>query len=1209
MQGINKKSGNTLLKVAAESHHRLLKANKTIHLMNRLLHRFAKTVSILIIVLVFLVGSVRAQAPNISYASGTKNLVVGTQMDSLIPTNTGGSLNYGLVTTLAGSITSGSTDGTGVLASFYNPEGEVVDANGDLYVVDSKNNKIRKITATGVVTTFAGSGAAGSANGTGIAATFNNPRGIAIDASGNIYVADSKNNQIRKISSSGDVTTLAGSGSAGSVDATGTLASFNNPLALAVDAANNVYVADLGNNKIRKINSSGVVTTFAGNGNYDYIEGPSSTASFNKPRGVAVDGAGNVYVADANNGAIRKINAISGVVSTYGSQYSVGTPIGLVMDASGNLYVSGTYAIYKIKPSPSFEVTTLDTSIHSATGLAVNNAGSILYVANKFYNTIKKVEIIGEYSITPSLPSGLTFDTKTGVITGTPTVKSTATNYTVNVSNAAGSSSAIISIATVALQPTISSISINTGSTGDVMQINGKHFTTLKSVSFGGSAAYSFILDDDSTITAVINTGSSGNVSITTDGGTASLAGFTYVTLPNYTWTGLHDSDWNNADNWSNNVLPNSSKSITVGDTKSRFPYLTTNLTIGVMDLDGIIFLNGNTLTLTGAVSGTGHFNTDINSSIIVNGTVGDLIFYGQSYIKDLTFANGSASLGGDGLILTGVFKLTGGTLNTNGKLLLDNSSHAIVYYPITGTINGNVGVYNVVGLSGKNFAAFRDLGVAVTGATVNDLNNNLNIGAYSYSNGSWSSLLSSGTSLVPGSGYRAQFEAGVTGFSTGGTLVTTSVSPAITQGANAYSFVANPYIGQLDFTKLTTSNLQAGFWYLDPTYLSSDGYQGYVYYGTLTGASNSYSGGLSLTKYIQPSQGFFVQNQNNSSTSSLTFSTSAIDNTLQQNYVFGTQALNKIATGLFINGKNVDGAVVVFNSVFADGLDKNDAAKFSNRGENLTFSVAGKDYCTNAWSMPTATDELPMHLYNLKASTAYTLKLDASQFVGNGLEAYLQDKVTNTKTLLVGANNEVTFTTGTDAATFANRYSIVFGASALPVRNISLTASALHNSQVAVKWSTIGESNIASYKIERSTNGTSYTELATVSPSTSHSYSYIDATPSGAGVYFRIKVIDNTGTVSYSNIVFVSTVYRQPLTVYPNPVTGRSFNIGLGNTGKYTVNVVNQLGQKVYSTVVNHTNGNLETVAMAKQLAAGNYHLTVVGEDGKTNTTTLTIK
>ena len=175
-------------------------------------------------------------------------------------------------------------------------------------------------------------------------------------------------------------------------------------------------------------------------------------------------------------------------------------------------------------------------------------------------------------------------------------------------------------------------------------------------------------------------------------------------------------------------------------------------------------------------------------------------------------------------------------------------------------------------------------------------------------------------------------------------------------------------------------------------------------------------------------------------------FRSSAIDNSQTPYNVFGTQALNRIATGLFMNGKNVDGAVAVFNSVFANGLDKNDGAKFSNHGENLAFSVAGKDYCTNAWSLPTATDELPMHLYNLKASTAYTLKLDASQFVGNGLEAYLQDKVTNTKTLLVGASNEVSFTTGTNATAFASRYSIVFGASTLPVKNISLTASAFRS-------------------------------------------------------------------------------------------------------------------------------------------------------------------
>jgi serine/threonine-protein kinase len=157
------------------------------------------------------------------------------------------------VTTLAGSGTVGAVDATGTAASFYAPSGIAVDAAGNVYVGDQANNKIRKITSAGVVTTLAGSGTIGAVDATGTAASFYYPNGVAVDAAGNVYVADYNNNKIRKVTSAGVVTTLAGSGTAGAVDASGTAASFNLPFGVAVDAAGNVYVADVQNHKIRKI--------------------------------------------------------------------------------------------------------------------------------------------------------------------------------------------------------------------------------------------------------------------------------------------------------------------------------------------------------------------------------------------------------------------------------------------------------------------------------------------------------------------------------------------------------------------------------------------------------------------------------------------------------------------------------------------------------------------------------------------------------------------------------------------------------------------------------------------------------------------------------------------------------------------------------------------------------------------------------------------
>jgi sugar lactone lactonase YvrE len=264
-------------------------------------------------------------------------------------------ISTGVVTTLAGSTTSGSADGTGSAASFFGPTGVACDGSGNLYVVDAKNNEIRKVViATGVVTTLAGSTTAGSADGTGAAASFHIPTGIACDGSGNLYVADFLNNEIRKIViSTGVVTTLAGTTTSGSADGTGSAASFNKPNGVACDVNGNLYVADTYNNEIRKIvTSTGVVTTLAGSTTAGSVDGTGVAARFNAPGSVACDSIGNLYVADENNNEIRKMIISTTVVTTLagsttaGSADGTGTaarfnlPSGVACGANGSLYVA-----------------------------------------------------------------------------------------------------------------------------------------------------------------------------------------------------------------------------------------------------------------------------------------------------------------------------------------------------------------------------------------------------------------------------------------------------------------------------------------------------------------------------------------------------------------------------------------------------------------------------------------------------------------------------------------------------------------------------------------------------------------------------------------------------------------------------------------------------------------------------------------------------
>jgi sugar lactone lactonase YvrE len=275
----------------------------------------------------------------------------------------------GAVTTLAGLAgTSGATDGTGTAALFNGPSAVAVGSGGDLYVADTGNNTIRRVTPQGVVTTLAGNaGAGGSLDGTGTAAYFRQPAGIAIDGSGNLYVADTGNNAIRKVTQGGVVTTLVGTagtattaddevGAAspvGHADGTGTSATLYQPTGITISSAGNLYVTDTANSTIREVTTAGVVTTIAGSPLVEgTADGTGSAALFNNPIGITIDSAGNLYVADTGNSLIRKVTAagvsttLAGTPVSFAVFYGTGqaavfdVPTGIAVDSSGDLYVS-----------------------------------------------------------------------------------------------------------------------------------------------------------------------------------------------------------------------------------------------------------------------------------------------------------------------------------------------------------------------------------------------------------------------------------------------------------------------------------------------------------------------------------------------------------------------------------------------------------------------------------------------------------------------------------------------------------------------------------------------------------------------------------------------------------------------------------------------------------------------------------------------------
>ena len=394
------------------------------------------------------------QPPCISYSSPAA-FTAGTAISNLTPGNTCGAVVTGVTSSFA--------------TGFYQPLGTAVDASGNVYVADAGTHTIYKQSADGTTrTVLAGAGYAGFVNGNGPSAQFYHPLGMAIDASGNVYVADEDNHAIRKIDPYGNVSTYAGTGYQGTANGYRTSASFYYPCGVAVDAAGNVYVADSFNNLIRKIDASGYVTTLAGTGAAGFQDGNGSSAMFSQPFNIALDASGNLYVTDRAGHRVRRVTP-AGMVSTVAGSGSPGYangngiaasfngPTGITLDKQNNIYITENNRVRRIDPAGN--VTTLaGTGVAGLTngdgsaamfnymfGININKNTGALYLAELSNSDIRKV-LSAAYSITPDLPAGLTLDGITGTISGTPTAVTLSTAYTVTASNASGSSSASINI-------------------------------------------------------------------------------------------------------------------------------------------------------------------------------------------------------------------------------------------------------------------------------------------------------------------------------------------------------------------------------------------------------------------------------------------------------------------------------------------------------------------------------------------------------------------------------------------------------------------------------------------------------------------------------------------------------------------------------------------------------------------------------------------
>ncbi len=352
----------------------------------------------------------------------------------------------GVISTVAGNGTSGFSGdgGPATSAQMKTPSGVATDSAGNVYIADTNNHRIRKVSAGGVISTIAGTGIAGTAGDGGQAkvAQLNSPLGVAVSAAGNIYIAEQGSNRIRMIATGGVISTVAGTGTAGFGGDGGqaTLALLRAPSGVVVDSAGNLYIADRGNNRIRKVTSAGVISTVAGSGvaGSGADGGQATSAPLRAPAGVAVDPAGNVYIADQGNNRIRKVTT-GGVISTVAGGGSPGhfgdggpatsatlrAPTGVVVDSAGNLYIADTSDHRVRKVTNAGVISTLaglvlggftgdggpasKAELDLPSGVALDSAVN-LYIADSNAHRIRKIAIASLVTINVQTePVGLTY--------------------------------------------------------------------------------------------------------------------------------------------------------------------------------------------------------------------------------------------------------------------------------------------------------------------------------------------------------------------------------------------------------------------------------------------------------------------------------------------------------------------------------------------------------------------------------------------------------------------------------------------------------------------------------------------------------------------------------------------------------------------------------------------------------------------------------
>ncbi|MFP5040676.1 T9SS type A sorting domain-containing protein [Parasediminibacterium sp. JCM 36343] len=504
---------------------------------------------------------------------------------------------------------------------------------------------------------------------------------------------------------------------------------------------------------------------------------------------------------------------------------------------------------------------------------------------------------------------------------------------------------------------------------------------------------------------------------------------------------------------------------------------------------------------------------------------------------------------------------------------------------------------------------------------------------AYTYTAGVWANIPNTYLSLNPYQGYRLMVRGdrsfnlyttptdntplgflmyNDTRLRASGTLITGNVAYTTSgvtnsvynssyglNGANdtAYSLVANPYVSPVDWGLLTKGNLSSYYYYLDPT----------------IGTTGTYIAcNAAIKPYIQAGQAFFIQNLKGAGTSpTLTFTESAKASSSTHTAVFGNTSKLPIAllreetagTGSY---HKMDEANVVFDKSYSNNYGNEDAPKLANSSDNLALQEGNSRGLSIDSRQPATKDDIITIQLGQVAKAHYQLRIETTSYSSNGLPPYVYDAYTKTYTPLNSAVNTINFAVdNTVAASYANRFSIVFKSTVLAVNSITATAT-LKDGAATISWNTVGENKVADYTVEKSTDGRTYTNIGTESAknTATASYSYVDNSINGT-TYYRIKATSIDGSTAYSNAVTLTpyALHLTPYTLYPNPLIGKVLNVKLENVaaGKYTVSIYNSLGQKVHSETVSHAGGNAtHGLSITEKLANGVYNVAISSASSK---------